>query len=191
MERTGQRENTLILFTSDNGGQHSWHSETEYRGKYADKPHTVLGNNYPLRGWKGDLYEGGIRVPAFVNWPGRLNSGAIDFPVHISDWLPTLCELIGTETPSGHTLDGQSIWPLLVGEKQAAEDRPIYWKIKSHYAVRKGNWKLLLNRNSNKAELYNLKNDFRETQDLSENNPEKVAYLMELLERFKEGDREK
>ncbi len=191
LERTGQRENTLILFTSDNGGQHSWHSETEYRGKYADKPHTVLGNNYPLRGWKGDLYEGGIRVPAFVNWPSRLNPGAIDFPMHISDWLPTLCELIGTETPSDHTLDGRSIWPLLAGEQQAGEERPIYWKIRSHYAVREGNWKLVLNRNSNKAELYNLKNDFRETQDLSENNPEKVAYLMELLEGFKEGDREK
>ncbi|MGM0377917.1 MAG: sulfatase [Bacteroidota bacterium] len=189
LERTGQRENTLILFTSDNGGQHSWHSQTQYRGKYADKPHKVLGNNYPLRGWKGDLYEGGIRVPAFVNWPGRLEPGVIDFPVHISDWLPTLCELIGTETSPDHILDGQSIWPLLTKEKQVADKRPIYWKIRSHFAIREDNWKLLVNRNTNKAELYDLENDFRETRDLSETNPEKTTYLMEMLEGFKERDR--
>jgi arylsulfatase A-like enzyme len=99
LERTGQRENTLIFFTSDNGGQLNWQSDTEYRGKYANKPHNVLGNNYPLRGWKGDLYEGGIRVPAFINWPGRLEPGVVDLPVHVSDWLPTLCEVTGTEIP--------------------------------------------------------------------------------------------
>jgi arylsulfatase A-like enzyme len=190
LERTGQRKNTLIIFTSDNGGQFSWQSDTEYRGKYADKPHNVLGNNYPLRGWKGDLYEGGIRVPAFVNWPGRLKPGAIDFPVHISDWLPTLCEVTGTEAPPNHILDGQSIWPLLTNEKQVADKRPIYWKIRSYYAVREGNWKLLLNRNTNKAELYELENDFRETRDVSAENPEKTAYLMELIEKFKKDDRQ-
>jgi arylsulfatase A-like enzyme len=191
LERTGQRKNTLIIFTSDNGGQFNWQSDMEYRGKYADKPHNILGNNYPLRGWKGDLYEGSIRVPALVNWPGRLEPGVIDFPVHVSDWLPTLCELIEIETPLGHILDGQSIWQLLAGEQKLAEKRPVYWKIRSHYAVREGDWKLLLNRNSNKAELYNLENDFSETQDLSEVNPEKVAHMLELLEGFKKRDREK
>jgi arylsulfatase A-like enzyme len=191
LERTGQRENTLIVFTSDNGGQFSWHSETEYRGKYANKPHNVLGNNYPLRGWKGDLYEGGIRVPAFANWPGRLEPGVIDFPVHVSDWLPTLCELTGAAMAEDLNPDGRSIWPLLTGEQQVAEERPIYWKIRSHYAVREGHWKLLLNRNSSKAELYDLENDFRETQDLSETHPDKTASLMELLEGFKAGDHEK
>jgi arylsulfatase A-like enzyme len=191
LERTGQRENTLIFFTSDNGGQLNWQSDTEYRGKYANKPHNVLGNNYPLRGWKGDLYEGGIRVPAFINWPGRLEPGVVDLPVHVSDWLPTLCELTGATMAEDLNTDGRSIWPLLTGEQQIAEERSIYWKIRSHYAVREGNWKLVLNRNSNKAELYDLENDFRETRDLSETHPEKTAYLMELLERFKEGDREK
>jgi len=188
LERTGQRRNTLILFTSDNGGQHSWHSDTEYRGKYASKPHDVLGNNYPLRGWKGDLYEGGIRVPAFVNWPGRLQPGIIDAPVHISDWFPTFCELIGIETTAYQILDSQSIWPLLVNHEQSPGKRPIYWKIKSHYAIREGNWKLLINRNSNEVELYDLKHDFRETRNLSDANPEKVAHMLELLEAFKEGD---
>ena len=188
LERTGQRGNTLILFTSDNGGQHSWHSATEYRGKYANKPHDVLGNNYPLRGWKGELYEGGIRVPAFVNWPGRLEPGRSDFPVHISDWFPTFCELIGIETPANQILDGQSIWPLLVNQEKVPGNRPIYWKIKSHYAIREGDWKLLINRHTNLVELYNLKHDFRETRNLSDTKPEKVAHMLKLLEAFKEGD---
>lgn len=190
LERTGKRENTLILFLSDNGGQHSWHSNTEYRGKYADKPHSVLGNNYPLRGWKGDLYEGGIRVPAIANWPGKLEPGAADFPMHMSDWLPTLCYLTGIEKDLEKLkLDGKNIWTLLNGEQNVAEERSIYWKTNQMYAVREGNWKLLVHRNSGQSELFHLENDFRETRDLSGANPEKASYLLELLEKFKEDDR--
>jgi arylsulfatase A-like enzyme len=192
LERTGQRENTLVLFISDNGGQKSWHSETEYRGKYADQPHRVLGNNFPLRGWKGDLYEGGIRVPALANWPGRLEPGAVDSPTHISDWLPTLSNLTGSEKDlQPLNLDGRNIWSLLTGEQPVAEERSMYWKTSRSYAVREGDWKLLVLRSNDKAELYDLENDFRETQDLSEANPEITAHLMELMEGFKEGDREK
>jgi arylsulfatase A-like enzyme len=190
LERTGKRENTLILFLSDNGGQFSWHSSTEYRGKYADKPHSVLGNNYPLRGWKGDLYEGGIRVPAIVNWPGKLKPGAADFSMHISDWLPTLCHLTGIEKDlEDIDLDGKNIWPLLTGVQQMEEKRTIYWKTNQTYAVREGNWKLLVLRNSGQTELFNLENDFRETRDMSAANPEKVRHLLGLLEIFKEDDR--
>ncbi len=190
LERTGKRENTLILFLSDNGGQHSWHSNTEYRGKYADKPHSVLGNNFPLRGWKGDLYEGGIRVPAIVNWPGKLKPGEADFPIHMSDWLPTLCNLTGTEKDLQNLkLDGKNVWPLINGEQNVAEERSMYWKTGQAYAVREGNWKLLVHRNSGQTELFNLENDFRETRDLSESNQEKVRHLLGLLEKFKENDR--
>ena len=192
LERTGQRENTLIVFTSDNGGQKSWQSDTEYRGKYADKPHRVLGNNFPLRGWKGDLYEGGIRVPAFVNWPGQLEAGAIDFPVHVSDWLPTFCALADCEEDLEEiNVDGENIWTMLTGKESYESSHPFYWKISNFYAVREGDWKLLLNRNTNEAELYDLKKDFREARDISEENPEKVEHLMKLLEDFKKGDREK
>ncbi|MFW6290107.1 MAG: sulfatase-like hydrolase/transferase [Mariniphaga sp.] len=189
LERTGKRENTLILFLSDNGGQHSWHSNTEYRGKYADKPHEVLGNNYPLRGWKGDLYEGGIRVPAIANWPGTLNPGAADFPMHVSDWLPTICSLIGSETEiESLNPDGRNNWPLLSGQQHAAAERSIYWKTRQNYAVREGDWKLVVHRNSGQTELFDLKNDFRERQDLSNSHPEKVNHLLELLESFKKDD---
>jgi len=190
LERTGKRENTLILFLSDNGGQHSWHSNTEYRGNYAGKPHSVLGNNYPLRGWKGDLYEGGIRVPAIANWPGKLEPGKADFPIHMSDWLPTLSHLIGIEKDAEDlNLDGKNIWPFLTGEGKTAKERSIYWKTRQAFAVREGNWKLLVHRNTNKVELYNLENDFREKSDISKSNPEKVKYLLELLEKIKNDDR--
>jgi arylsulfatase A-like enzyme len=191
LETTGKRKNTLILFTSDNGGQKSWYSSTEYRGKYVDKPHDVLGNNFPLRGWKGDLYEGGIRVPAFVNWPGKLKAGASDIPVHISDWLPTLCGLAGCENSDRLNIDGKNIWPFLTGQKSFKSTHPFYWKVSQYYAVRDGDWKLLLNRETNQPELYNLTNDFRETRDLSAENPETVEHMMKLLEEFKKDDKEK
>lgn len=189
LEKTGKRDNTLILFLSDNGGQHSWHSKTEYRGQYADKPHDVLGNNFPLRGWKGDLYEGGIRVPAIANWPGTLAPGAADFPMHMSDWLPTICSLIDYETEKENLHpDGTSIWSLLTGQKEFAGDRSFYWKTAQAYAVREGDWKLVVHRNTGQSELFDLKNDFREKQDLSNSDQEKVKHLLDLLEEFKKGD---
>lgn len=190
LERTGKRENTLILFSSDNGGQHSWHSTTDYLGKYADKPHLVLGNNYPLSGWKGELYEGGIRVPALANWPGKLNSDVVDSPIHMTDWLPTLCEIVNIEMPHEQDIDGQSVLSLLTNKSKPVTERAMYWKTGMQYAVREGNWKLILNRNNNTPELFDLDNDFRETRNLSVSNPEKTAYLLDLLEKFKIKDRD-
>jgi len=191
LDRTGQRENTLVVFVSDNGGQESWHSMDEYLGRYADKPHTVLGNNFPLRGWKGDLYEGGIRVPAFMNWPGHVKQGLFELPVHMTDWLPTICDITDCEQSLDQlNLDGRSIWPLVNGDTNISGARPMYWKTNQSYAVRDGNWKLLVHRNSDQTELYDIEKDFREMSDISKDYPEKVEYLKELLEKFKEGDRE-
>ncbi|MCF8336047.1 MAG: sulfatase-like hydrolase/transferase [Bacteroidales bacterium] len=168
----------------------SWHSEDQYKGRYADKPHKVLGNNFPLKGWKGQLYEGGIRVPAFVNWPGKVEQGSLDMPVHIYDWLPTLCELTGSDQSLKELdLDGRNIWPFLTGEQSVPEARTMYWKTGQAYAVREGDWKLLVHRNRDRTELFNLENDFREENDLSEAHPEKVKHLMDLLGEFEEDDR--
>ena len=189
LERTGQRENTLILFISDNGGQFSWHSETEYHGNYADKPHSVLGNNFPLRGWKGSLYEGGIRVPALLNWPGQLDPGVVEFPIHIADWLPSLCYLTGCKDALRPDLDGHNIWPMVTGQQPAEHDRRLYWKTNRQYAVRDGQWKMILNRDNNRVELFDLATDFRESNDLSESHPAVVERMMNLLEIFQKGDR--
>ncbi len=192
LERSGKRENTLIIFTSDNGGQHSWHGITEYRGKYADKPHDVLGNNYPLRGWKTDLYEGGIRVPAFINWPGKIKPGMTNTPVHIADWLPTLCNLLGYEKNLQQlNIDGKDIGHVLTDKPNTLNERRMYWKTGQAFAVREGNWKLLVHQNNNKVELFNLENDFRENRDLSNSMPEKTKYMLNLLESFKKDDRQK
>ena len=189
LEQTGQKENTLVLFISDNGGQKSWHSETEYRGKYADQPHHVLGNNFPLRGWKGDLYEGGIRVPAIANWPGHLEPNTSNAPIHVSDWLPTVVHFSAPQSALKQLkLDGKNIWPVLSGGDQI-EEAAMYWKTKPASAVRSGKWKLILHHPDQKPELFDLENDFREMNDVSTANPEKVSELMDLMEKIKEGDR--
>jgi arylsulfatase A-like enzyme len=190
LQRSGKIENTLLLFISDNGGQHSWYSDTEYRGKYAAKPHRVLGNNFPLRGWKGDLYEGGIRVPALVHWPAGLKSGVVDRPVHVSDWLPTICEIVGcTDDLPVRDIDGQSVLPVLEGE-DITGGHSMYWKTRAASAVRDGKWKLLVHHQNAAAELYDLENDFRESRDLSGDEPEVLKRLLDLLESFRARDRE-
>ena len=190
LDRSGHRQNTLVLFISDNGGQLNWHSTTHYYGKYADKPHQVLGNNFPLRGWKTDLYEGGIRVPAILNWPGYLEAGVIDVPIHIADWLPSLCYLAGCDQAVQKLdRDGQNIWPFIAGKTTDYTGHTMYWNTGSDYAIREGPWKLLLNSQSKKVELYNLTNDFRETQDLSNLEPKKRDHLLKVLEGFQKKDR--
>lgn len=193
LERTGQRENTIIIFFSDNGGQMYWGADRrdrEYHGRFVDKPHCVLGNNFPLRGWKAELYEGGIRVPAFVSWPKKLDPGIIDYPVHVTDWLPTISEITGIERDLLRPdLDGQTIWPILTGEQPFQQTRqPMYWKTEWAYAVRDAEWKLIKHRTSKEFELYNLEHDFREIRDLSGIYPEKAEKLMTILETFKAGD---
>lgn len=192
LERTGKRDNTLILFFSDNGGQHSWHSTTDYQGKYTNKPHSVLGNNYPLTGWKGDLYEGGIRLPAIANWPGKIESKILNSPIHMVDWLPTLIHLTGN-TNSGKKLylDGKDILPLLFNKECEYKAHPFYWKTNKAYAVRDDKWKLIEYRSNDKIELFDIESDFRETQDLSVKYPDVVLKMKGLLAEFKLKDRDR
>ncbi len=189
LDRTGLRDNTLIVFVSDNGGQKSWHSETEYKGRYADQPHTVLGDNRPLRGWKGQVYEGGIRVPALANWPGVLEPGRSETLIHIVDWMPTLCSL-GGYTPSRNLRwDGKNVWPAIVGKGKPDEKRLLYWKTPNTSAVRSGDWKLVLNNDGSGAELYDLASDPYEKNDLASEHPERVAELKRAWRELAAGDR--
>ena len=116
LEETGQRRNTLIVFTSDNGGLPG--GTNPYVGKVADSP--VLSSNLPLRGHKNTLYEGGVRVCAFANWPGRLAPRRVTAPLHAADWMPTLTKLAGWQPPADLQFDGLDVWPLLTGEVEQA-----------------------------------------------------------------------
>ncbi|MHC4632796.1 MAG: sulfatase-like hydrolase/transferase [Planctomycetota bacterium] len=189
LERKGLRENTLVVFVSDNGGQESWHSEDEYKGRYADKPHTVLGDNLPLRGWKGDVYEGGIRVPALANWPGVLKPGERNAPIHIVDWMPTLCRLAGYSAQRDLNWDGCDIWPLVCEDAVSAEPKSLYWKTPNSSAVRLGDWKIVAKKGGGSAELYNLASDPYETQNLAQQYPDTVKKLKRLLAQFSADDR--
>jgi arylsulfatase A-like enzyme len=187
LEESGLRENTLIVFTSDNGGQQSWNAPaSQYEGRY--EPHTTLGNNLPLRGWKTQLYEGGIRVPCCVNWPGCVPSGKIiDDPVCIIDWMPTFLELVGRPGDESDGLSGRSIWPLILSDVEP-QQRTFYWRTPGRLALRHGDWKLLAYNNGANAELYNLVSDPYETRNLAEMHPERVAELTEILNMQREAD---
>jgi arylsulfatase A-like enzyme len=189
LDRQGLRRNTLIMFSSDNGGQKDWVSKTEYRGRYADKPHTVLGNNLPLHGWKGELYEGGIRVPALANWPGVLAPGQRDLPIHIVDWMPTLCALTGCSPERDLAWDGSNLWPAIRGDVVAAEPRSLYWKTPNAAAVRRGDWKLIVGKGGRGGQLYDVASDPYETRDLARQRPERVSELQALLKELAAHDR--
>ncbi|MBN1419545.1 MAG: sulfatase-like hydrolase/transferase [Planctomycetes bacterium] len=191
LDRTRIRKDTIIIFSSDNGGQRSWHSKTEYGGRYADEPHDVLGDNRPLRGWKGDVYEGGIRVPAFVNWPGVLSPGTIAAAVHVVDWMPTLCRLTGCRPERDLSWDGRDIWPLIAGEGGEAAPRTLYWKTPGEAAVRQGDWKLIADKGRKRFQLFDLASDPYEKRDRAEDEPARVASMTSLLDRLASADRDR
>ncbi len=190
LEESDQRDNTLILFLSDNGGQHSWHSNTEYRGAYKDKPHDVLGNNFPLRGWKSELYEGGIRVPALLNWPGKLAPRTVDLPIHVTDWLPTLTHLLNAETGDIQKMwDGQDIWSYLANDGQLEDERTFYWKTSKATAIRQGPWKLIIHHKTQEMELFNIDQDFRESRNLIDSEMTVAVLLQSKLKEIQAADR--
>jgi len=189
VDRKGIRENTLIVFVSDNGGQKSWHSKTEYKGRYADKAHSVLGDNRPLRGWKGDVYEGGIRVPAMANWNGVLEPGDMLAPVHIVDWMPTFCRLAGYAEKRGLKWDGKDIWSLIQKRAAHAPPRPLYWKTPGAQAIRDGDWKLIVDKQQKVVGLYDVVADPYEENDMAERHPDRVRNLKQLLSKVSADDR--
>jgi len=188
LEQTGQRKNTLIVFCSDNGGQQDWDApKSQYEGRY--QPHTTLGDNRPLRGWKAQLYEGGIRVPAFLNWPDHVNADAtIGSPTSILDWMPTFCHLAGCQIDRGMRLEGENIWST-IADKGTDEDtdegsrrpRTLYWRTPSQSALRIGNWKLISGESKATVELYDLAKDPYEKQDVASEHLDRVDQMKTTL----------
>jgi arylsulfatase A-like enzyme len=190
LDRTGRRENTLIVFSSDNGAQESWAAPAaEYDGRYA--PHRTLGRNTPLRGWKTQVYEGGIRVPAFVNWPARVAGGrTVHVPVHVVDWAPTLIGLAGGEVDPAWDLEGRDLWPLVTGRPTDWEPRQFYWNHANQmWAVRDGDWKLVAHA-SGEVELFDVSSDRVEKHNLAARYPQRVRQLREQMriERARDGE---
>jgi arylsulfatase A-like enzyme len=178
LERTGQRENTLIIFTSDNGGIESL--KNAYVGNVGDSP--LNSENDPLRGQKATLYEGGVRVCALANWPGKLSPRKHTAPMHAVDWFPTLAGLVAYAPPEDLHWDGVNQWPALVGaaDKAPAEPRTIYIAANNGRMLRQGDWKLIAMTNR-PPQLFNLAVDPYEKDDLAAAEPGRVAQLQKLL----------
>lgn len=181
LERTGQRDRTLVVFTSDNGAQQNWNNPSEYPGEGLE-PNAVLGRNTPWRGWKGQVYEGGIRVPAFANWPGVLAPAKCETPLHVVDWMPTLCHVAGCQPAGREAWEGRDFWPPHAGAAPSG-DRVLYWRTPAQRAVRQGAWKLIATRAKlvQTFELYNIEKDPYETRDLVAGEPQVVARLQQRM----------
>ena len=183
LERTGQRDNTLILFHSDNGGTR----DARLTGE--GKVESIPCDNSPLRGGKGALYEGGTRVPAFANWPGQIAPGTIvDTPVHVVDMLPTLASLAGASTEKCLPLDGMDISGAMLRGEPSGRTEVVYNIEPFRAAIREGDWKLVWRTFlPSKVELFNLADDPSETRDLSSEQPAKVAELQARIEKLATG----
>jgi uncharacterized sulfatase len=208
IDELGLREKTLVVFFSDNGGQivNDAYPGTEMHGTpggrmgllmpskrsiYEGSPLAYIAtSNSPLRGEKGTLYEGGIREPLIVRWPGTIKAKAVcSAPVTSVDLYPTFLELAGVAGPAGQALDGQSLLRAL-REEPTDSERAIFWHYPVYHhdvpaaAVRKGSWKLIENLETGVVALYHLDSDLSETVDLTGVFPEKARELRALLRQW-------
>ena len=178
LEAEGLAENTIVVFTSDNGG-----------AGYIGLP----GVNQPLRGWKMTNFEGGLRVPLFMKWPARIKAGTIsEEPVAHIDMMPTLAAAAQASTPEGVEIDGLNLLPLATTEsKQDWNRQTLFWQSGHYRVVRHGDWKLqVAERPDGGPWLHNLAVDPSEQNNLASSHPEKLAELMALLDAHQMGARE-
>jgi arylsulfatase A-like enzyme len=146
---------------------------------------TVPCDNGPLKAGKGMLYEGGTRVPAFVNWPGRVPASEVTELMHVVDMLPTLAKLADASTAKSKALDGMDVWPAIAAGKPSGRDEIIYNVEPFRGAVRKGDWKLVWRAVlPTSLELYNLADDPNETTNIADQYPETVKALQARIEQL-------
>ncbi|AMV37661.1 arylsulfatase B [Planctomyces sp. SH-PL62] len=172
LDRSGMRERTLILFHSDNGGLR----DPKIAGQTPARP---VADNGPLRGGKGSLYEGGSRVVALANWPGRIKAGGtVDGLIHVVDLYPTFVTLAGGRLDRGKPLDGLDVWATIHRGEPSPRTEVVYNIEPSAAGLRRGDWKLVWHPAlPPTAELYNLAEDPYETTDLAAKHPDQVAAL--------------
>jgi len=162
LKRLGLERNTLVFFCSDNG---AWRT----------------GNNLPLRGWKGTLWEGGHRVPAVAWWPGRIKPGQVNDSLCASmDLMPTMLSLAGVQPPEDRPLDGVDLSPVLFEGKRLTE-REMFWSFGPAGAMRDGPWKLVVHKAKGdrpQVELFNLADDLGEKHNLAEQQPDRTQRML-------------
>jgi arylsulfatase A-like enzyme len=195
LESAGVAQNTLVIFSSDNGPE-TTAAKTQLTSSDADAGATGYGGYYSvgssggLRGEKRSLFEGGVRVPFIVRWPGHTPAGAINQTTVLTavDLLPTLCAAAGVALPSDYRGDGENLLAALNGQP-VKRTRPIFWAWTGkaaepdwwpRFAVRDGDWKLLLAADAKRVALHRLTTDRAEATDVAKENPEIVARLTQL-----------
>lgn len=163
LKAQGIDDRTLVIFTNDNGG--AW---------YAGLPDI----NKPYRGWKCTFFEGGIRVPFFIRWPGRIAAGQrLSMPVHFVDVFPTLAAAARAAMPDDRRMDGIDLLPFAMGQAMPAAARTLFWHSGGYDAVRDGDWKLQVSQNPPRIWLFDLAADPTERHDLSARRPDMVKRL--------------
>jgi len=196
LEALGLTEDTIVIFFSDNGGMAAMNLGNPQRRVGREKlDEAFAGANLPLRGAKGWLYEGGIRVPCIIKWPGNSGPGVVsDEPIISNDLYPTLLEMAGLPALPEQTLDGVSLVPLLKGKSIKRE--AIYWHF-PHYsnhgmqspggAIREGDWKLLEYFENGTVQLFNLRDDIGEQHDLAGRMPDQAEELRRKLQAWRKS----
>lgn len=194
LEKGGMTENTIVVFSADNGPV--W-----YDADVKKYGHDSAG---PLRGMKADAWEGGHRMPFIMRWPAGIKAGqTTEHTICFTDLFATLGELTGSKIPQGQAPDSDSFLPLLKGEKNKPRKPIVMAAGQGHFLVRSGNWKLITGPGSGgfskidravlktlpKVQLYDLKEDLGETNNLAAKHPEKVAELQALLEKIRKEQR--
>ena len=172
IRKLGLENDTLVIFISDNGGPTA----------------QTTSANTPLSGFKGDVFEGGIRVPYMMQWKGHIPEGQVKKePVISLDVLPTILAAAGGEVPVSAKLDGANLLPWLSGNAAAPHDR-LFWRFGNRAAARVGDWKILRTKNDETWQLYNLADDIAEKKNLAGANPDKLAELVRAYDAWNGGN---
>lgn len=178
LDEHGLADNTLVAFASDNGPTFAYNVDWP-----EEWPRELMGSTGPLNGYKGQNWEGGIRVPFILRWPARLEAGSVyRKPVSTLDLYPTFCAAAGATVPGTTRLDGVDLLPFLVGTKDGEPHESLHWYADGKGAIRHGKWKLHLDGDARM--LYDLDADIGEQSDLSEQQPEIVAKLLKEHQSF-------